>query len=190
MRATSMIALLTAGLAVTVAGAAVEMTIVTNKGFVAFVVGDDWVVISMQSRLPIAAAAFQIPNPSDHGTADSTNLALMLYDRRSKRARALFDAPVTEPGSLSSQTEHVADWAVYRQDVLQGSTRYTILDAKRAGIADVLVKVRLAWPRLESNSETYDADMESTFHNFLASIRGTKGAYVPPPDATVRRPQP
>lgn len=185
-----MIAVLTTGLAVAVASAAVEMNIVTNKGFVAFAVGDDWVVISMQSRLPIAAAAFQIPNPADHGTADSTNLALMLYDKRSKRARALFDAPVTEPGSLSFRTEHVADWAVCRQDVLQGSTRYTILDAKRAGIADVLVKVRLAWPRLESNSETYDADMESTFRNFLASIRGTKGEYVPPPDATVRRPQP
>jgi hypothetical protein len=182
--------LFTMGVAAAIASAPVEMSIVTNKGFVTFVVGDDWPVVSMQSKLPIAAAAFAIPNPADQGTPDSTNIVLMLYDAHSRRARSLFEAPVTEPGSSAPQIEHIADWTVYRQDVVQGSTRYTILDAKRARIADVLVKVRLAWPHLDSNSERYDADMESTFREFLASIRGTIGRYVAPPDVKVRRPEP
>ena len=189
LRRATAVAGLTLGFAATLASAAVEMNIVTNKGFVVFTVADDWLVTSMQSKLPIAAAAFQIPNPADHGTADSTDLAIVLYDSHSKRARSAFASPVKQYGSVPPEIKHVAGWKVYRQEALQGSTRYTVLDAKRAGIADVLVTVRLAWPHLDSNSTEYDAAMESIFREFLASIRGEIGPYVPHSQGATRRPE-
>lgn len=60
--------------------AAVEMKIVTTAGFVAFTVEDNWSVLTVQSRMPIATAAYQIPNAADNGTKDSTNLAAMLFE--------------------------------------------------------------------------------------------------------------
>jgi hypothetical protein len=111
------------GFALTVASADVEMNIVTNKGYVAFIVGDDWAVVSMQTKLPIAAAAFQIPNPAERGTSDSTNLAIVLYDAQSKKARSAFDSSVTVPGSKPPQPERYAEWTVWRQESSQGSTR-------------------------------------------------------------------
>ena len=177
-------------LAVAMAHAAVEMSIVTNKGYVAFVVGDDWAVLSMQSKLPIATASFQVPNPADQGTPDSTNLAIVLYDSESKEARSNFEAPVTIKGSAPQQATRYQEWTVWRQEAVQGSTRYTILDAKREGLVDVLVKVRLAWPHLGTNASGYDAEMESTFHSFLTSVRGAKGKYEPGLGVTFRRREP
>src|SRR5262245_38440868 len=107
---------------VAIACAAVEMYIITNKGYVAFQAADHWSVVSMQSKLPVAAAAFQIPNPADHGTDDSTNLIITLYDPESPRARSLFDAPVSENRSRAPRAEHVGSWTVYRQHARQGST--------------------------------------------------------------------
>jgi hypothetical protein len=113
----------------------------------------------------------------------------MLYDPQSKRARSLFEASVSVEGS-APRIERFGSWTVYRQQAKQGATPYTILDAKREGIGDVHVKVRLAWPHLTANSDTYDSKMESLFQAFLSSVRGAIGKYEPPPGVKVRRPEP
>ncbi|MDX8399366.1 MAG: hypothetical protein R8K20_03865 [Gallionellaceae bacterium] len=164
----------------------VEMKIVTKGGSVAFTVGDDWPVISMQSKLPIAAAGFQIPNLADEGTPESTSLAFMLYDLSAERGRTVFEAPIKLYGSAVPKIEHYGEWAVYRQEALQGATRYTIIDAKRSNIADVSVSARLAWPHLESNPKTYDSHMESVFRAFLGSVRGALWLYTPRPNEVIR----
>lgn len=166
----------------------VEFKIVTKGGFVAFTVGNDWPVIAMQSKLPIATAGFQIPNPSDEGTPESTNLAIMLYDLSTERGRTVFEAPINQYNSEAPKIAHFGEWTLYRQEAAQGATRYTLLDAKRSNVADVSVSARLAWPHLKSNPSTYDSQMESLFRAFLDSVRGELGQLIPRPNEVIRRP--
>lgn len=180
-------ALLTLYCATTIAD--VKLTIVTKGGSVAFTVGNDWPIITMQSKLPIAVAGFQIPNPADEGTPESTNLVFMLYDLSTERGRAVFEEPIKQYGVESPKIEQFGEWVLYRQEALQGETRYTIIDAKRNNVADVSVSARLAWPHLESNPKTYDAHMESVFRFFLGSVRGELGQYTPRQNEVIQRPE-
>lgn len=173
----------------TTAIADVRLTIITTGGSVAFTVGDDWPVIAMQSKMPIAAASFQIPNSADEGTSESTNLALMLYDLSTGRGRTAFETPIKQYGTEAPKTEHFGEWTVYRQEVLQGAMRYTIIDAKKSNVADVSVSARLAWPHLESNPKNYDSQMEFVFLTFLGSVHGEFGQYTPRSNEVVRRPE-
>ena len=168
--------------------AAVEMKIVTTAGFVAFTVEDNWSVLTVQSRMPIATAAYQIPNAADNGTKDSTNLAAMLFEASSDRAREKFEAPVKQYGSSAPAREAFGEWTIYRQEGKQGDTLYSIFDAKRTGVADVSVVVRLAWPHLAGNPKGYNAEMEALFRAFLKSIRGGMGVPVPRDSEVIRRP--
>jgi|GEM_PF-1426444 len=168
-------------------GTVVEMKIFTTGGFVGFTVGGNWTVLSMNSQLPIASALFQLPNVADEGTPESTNLVLMLYEPNSERGREAFKAPVVQYGEKKPQMESLHEWKIYRQTAKKGSVVYSILDAKREGVADVKVSVRLAWPHLEANSVNYDDEMESTFRSFLSSIYGKIGFYTPVADEVIRR---
>ena len=147
-----------------VAHAATKLSIVTPNGSVSFVAADDWTALNMQTKMPIGAAVFQIPNPADAGTPDSTNLVILLYDN-SERARDAFKGV---PKTYSEAPPVPSDWngwTVWRQESVQGDTRYTILDAKRASVADVAVSVRLAWPHLATNNPNHDREMEALFRH-------------------------
>lgn len=168
---------------------AVELKIVTKGGYVSFTVGDTWPVISMQSKLPIAAAGFQIPNPVDEGTSDSSNLALNLYDLSTEPGRTAFEKPVKQYGVKAPKIENFGEWTLYQQEAMQGATRYTILDAKKSSVADVSVSARLAWPHLKSNPKTHDSQMFSVFKVFLESVHGDLGPYVPLQNEVIRRPE-
>jgi hypothetical protein len=161
-----------------VAFASTELRIPTAKGFVAFSVEGDWPVLSMQMKMPIASAAFRIPNPADAGTPDSSNIVIALYDTQSADARTAFKTPVKQYGSTRAKAQVHGPWTVYRQAAVQGETRYTIVDAKRGGVADVAVGVRMVWPQLVANAADYDARMEAQFMAVLDSIYG--GSSVPP----------
>lgn len=166
-----------------------EMKIFTDGGFVSFAAGRDWPVLLMEPKLPVATAVFQLPNPAEQGTPDSSNLVLMLCAPHSEKGRAAYGAPVQQYGEMAPREESFHGWTIYRQKAKQDGTIYTILDAKREGIADVSVKVRLAWPHLAANSSTYDKDMEAAWQAFLGSISGSTGGYTPASDEVVRRPR-
>jgi len=172
-----------------IANADTVLKIITNKGYVSFTVGDDWPVISMQSKLPIAAAGFQIPNPADKGTPDSTNLALMLYDLSTDRGKAVFESPIKQYGANQPQMGKYGEWTLYRQQAQQGSTRYTIIDSKKMNVADVSVSTRISWPHLTSDSKQHNANMESLLYTFLDSIKGTLGTLTPNQNEVIRRPE-
>lgn len=155
-----------------VAFASTELKIPTTKGFVAFSVGGDWPVLSMQMKLPIASAAFRIPNPADTNTPDSSNIVIALYDTASDEARIAFKTPVKQYGPRRAKAQTVGQWTVYRQVAVQGDTRYTIVDAKRSGVADVAVGVRMIWPQLAVNPADYDARMEALLKEVLDSVHG------------------
>jgi hypothetical protein len=152
-----------------------QLKIVTEKGYVAFVAGDDWSVLSMETKPPVATAVFQLPNPADEATPESTNLVLILYDLATEKGRAGFERPLPQYGDEPKPESMPGGWTVYRQSGIQNSTQYTVLDAKRTDIADVAASVRLAWPHLPGNPQDYDARMESTFRAFLESVEGHLG---------------
>jgi len=170
------------------APSSIEFKIITNNGFVAYTAGAAWSVIAAQSRLPVAAMAFQILNPADAGTPDSTNLAISLYDLGSEKGRDAFARSPKKWGETDPSAETIGPWLVFRQEMRQGSTDYTVLDAQQSDIADVAVNVRLAWPHLPKNAATYDADMEAVFRRFIASVYGGNGPYSPKEGEVVRRP--
>jgi hypothetical protein len=45
-----------------------KMTIITSNGGVSFVADDNWPVLKMQTKLPGATVAFQLPNAADSNT--------------------------------------------------------------------------------------------------------------------------
>ncbi len=169
------------------ASSATQLKIVTPTGVVSFVAEDNWPVLSMQTKLPIAAVVFQLPNAADDGTPHSTNLILKFYDN-SKKARRAFDAPLQQYGETPQKTESWEGWSMSSQVARQGDSLYTILDAKRSDVGDVSASARLAWPHLPGNPATYDKDMEARFRVFLQSVQGQVGPYTPQAGETVRRP--
>jgi hypothetical protein len=164
-----------------------EFKIITPKGFVAFSVGNEWPVIAMQPKLPIAAAGFQIPNPADEDTADSTNLAITLYDETRAKGREALSNVGRAYGQKPPTIDHRNNWTIYTQESKQGETLYTVLDGK-SNVADVAVAIRLAWPRLSRNSRGYDKQMRVLFEQVLNSIHGSLGEYKPQSNDVIRCP--
>ncbi|HEY6111126.1 MAG TPA: hypothetical protein VIV62_01295 [Chthoniobacterales bacterium] len=164
-----------------------QFKIITPKGFVGFSVGNDWPVIAIQSKLPVAAAGFQIPNAADENTADSTNLAITLYDQTTIKGRDALAAIGKAYGGKTPTVDHRNNWTIYTQESKQGDTFYTVFDAK-SKVADVAVAIRLAWPHLANNAKDYDKQMTALFRRVLDSIHGSVGPYKPKPNEVIRRP--
>ena len=164
------------------------LKVITNNGVVAFVADDQWPVISMQSKLPIAAVVFQLPNAADENTPHSTNLVLKLYDQNSEKGKSAYAAPVPHYGTAALQLEKWQGWTISRQETQTNGVPYTILDAKRPDVGDVSASARLAWPHLAANPRSYDRDVELRFRQFLQSVQGKPGKYEPQEGEVVRRP--
>jgi len=169
-------------------GQCVELGILTNGGFVAFTVDDDWPVVSMQTHLPVAVAAFQIPNPSDEGTSDSTNLSISLLQVDAEEGKAMLAKIGAPYGTAAPRIEKSEGWMIFRQVAMQGSTPYSVVDARK-DVADVVVGVRLAWPHLANNPPDYDQTMNQKLAAILSSIRGKLGKYEPKNDEVIWRRQ-
>jgi hypothetical protein len=182
---------LTAGLLLALpVWATTQMTVVTGRGYVAYDVGDDWAVLSMETMGPVRSAVYQLPNPADEGTTESTNIALVLYDLATQQGREGFDAPIPEYSADKPVESEIAGWTIFRQSGIQHDVEYTIVDARRDGVGDVAAAVRMAWPHLKNNGADYDAQMETTFRSFLAGIQGHIGPWTPREGEVVRRPAP
>jgi hypothetical protein len=163
-----------------------DFKIITPKGFVAFSVENEWPVIAMQSKLPIAAVGFQIPNPADQNISDSTNLAVTLYDEATAKGREALSAvgrAYGKPPTISRRS----NWTIYAQESKQGETIYTVLDGT-SKVADVAVAIRLAWPHLSKNAREYDKQMKAVFERVLDSIHGGLGPYKRQANDVIRCP--
>ncbi|UUZ55822.1 hypothetical protein LP419_10165 [Massilia sp. H-1] len=102
------------------ARASTELTIITGNGSVSFVAEDNWPVLSMQTKLPVAAISFQLPNPADIDTPHSTSIALTLYDLKSEQGQRAFGAFPPPAGTMSKTVMKWGGWTVTRQ---RGRTR-------------------------------------------------------------------
>jgi len=165
---------------------AVDMSIITETGYVGFSVPDDWLVIGMQTKPPVSVAAFQIVNAADKDTPDSTNLLITLFQPSSQQALQALEKVGRQYGPTPPAVEPFKNWTIYRQEANQGKTVYSIFDAK-SNVADVIVSVRIAWPHLPNNDAAYDVQMESAFKAVVESIHGGIGTYPPKDGEVIRR---
>jgi len=147
------------------------VTFETPKGQVACVAGDDWAVLSKHLQTPVATVVFQIPNPADANTPESTNLALVLYDLASAQGKSRFEQPLPQYTEDKPEESSLDGWTLYRHEGMQNEVEYTILDARKQRVGDVAATVRLAWPRLPGNDADYDLAMEKIFRTFLAGVK-------------------
>lgn len=164
----------------------VHFTIITPKGYVGFDAGRDWPVMALQTRPPILVAAFQIADPADRGTSDSTNLAIRLIQPESAAGQAALVADQKNYGDRKPEAYH--GWSVQAWSKTQGSTMYSIVDA-RADRADMTCTIRLAWPHLANHPAGYDADMQALLKRTLDSVQAGLGTYPPRPGELFRTPE-
>lgn len=169
------------------ARASTELTIITGNGSVSFVAEDNWPVLSMQTKLPVAAISFQLPNPADLDTPHSTSIALMLYDLKSEQGQRAFGAFPPPAGPMSKTVMKWGGWTVTRQRGADEGAEYTILDAKNSAVGDVAASARLAWPHLKANAPLYDQHIELRFRQFLESVKGKIGPHVRQDGEVIRR---
>lgn len=162
-------------------------TLISQGGYVRFSAQPDWAVIAMQSQLPVTVTAFQLADPADAGTPDSTNLAVSLYQPSSPEAMNALAAMGRQMGDKAPVVETYSGWTVYTQEAMQGETTYTDMDAT-SSMADVKVSVRLAWPHLAGHTDGYDDMMRALFLKELDSVNGATGAYKVRDGEVVRRP--
>ncbi len=152
----------------------VELSIVIPTGYVAFTVEDHWSVLNMQTKLPVTASVFQIPNNADKGTPASTNLIISIHDPKSPIAQKALKIVGQPYGSIRPKEEQFNDWVLYWQEPMQGNTVYSVVDARR-DFKNVVVTVRLAWPHLKDNPTDYNMQMNNILRNVLRSVREHKG---------------
>src|SRR5579885_2447027 len=88
----------------------IQLTIITPHGYVQFVAADDWPIIASQSKMPVAVMAFQILDPADDGTSDSTNLAVSLYDQNSVQGREAMRLVGKKYGSADPSVTRLGGW--------------------------------------------------------------------------------
>ena len=160
--------------------------VITTKGWVSYAVNSSWKVLSMQTKPPQTAALYQIPNPADETTPDSTNITIMTFETNSSDATSNFNKYVKNVLSPEKHTKY-KEWDFYTQEGKQGDTDYFIRDAART-VPGAYVVVRLAWPRLKQNPKNYDSDMEATFRSVLDSVEGGIGQMPKKEGAVIRNP--
>ena len=163
----------------------VDLSLVTDNGWVQFTVGANWKVLKMDTKNPVRVALFQLSNPGEKGTPDSTNASVVLYEIDSPEAAAGFSR-VHQKYAKGSKSR-IGAWEVFKSDVKQANTSYS----GRVGfrdIADVHISVVFAWPHLPKNSATYDSEMEQTFVGILNSVNGALGKYPKEKGGVLRRP--
>jgi hypothetical protein len=170
-------------------GEAVELTIVTPKGHVSFAVEDEWKVVASKSKMPVAVMAFQVPDPFDEGTPESTNVAVTMCDPTTLECQKALKLVGKKYGNVEPKVSRRGEWQLFEQEAPQNDTPYTILDLRREA-ADVTVSVRLAWPHLKAHSNDHDGEMRALFGKLLTSVHGALGPYQPKPGEVGRRPAP
>ena len=172
-RVFSLLLLVTGLMAPTIVAAAdvVDFTIVDR---VQFSVPGEWPVISNSSTSEKTVFAFQIPNPADNGTPDSSNLSIIATDLKTDQERDAFQAQPPSTGHDALEKKVVEGWRCSTFSAKQRSTQYVIWDCRRI-VADCGVAVRVAWPHLAKNPADYDRRMEIVLSSFLTSVSPFKG---------------
>jgi hypothetical protein len=136
---------------------------------VEFSVPGEWPVIASKSDPVRTTFAFQVPNPADAGTNDSTNLVLLSYYLDDSSAKAAFEKKATKQDPKAEEEKIVDGWSCSSFSAPQGSTPYEIWDCNRI-VSGIGVYVRMAWPHLGKNKSDYNKSMVIVLTDFLRSV--------------------
>lgn len=148
----------------------VEFTVVER---IRFSVPGNWPVIASKSTSEKTVFAFQIPNPADKGTTDSSNLSIVASDLKDARDRDAFEKKASPVEHDAQEKALVPGWRCATFSGMQKSTRYVVWDCYRI-VADCGVSVRIAWPHLSKNPPDYDEQMEAVLADLLMSVSPSK----------------
>lgn len=113
--------------------------------------------------------AFQILNPADEGSGDSTNLSVVAYDMRETEAMVKFTSSLLEHEEQKHAATEMGDWAVHKWNGKQGETNYEIRDCYRT-LKDFGIHVRLAIPIIPKTAKEWSAKLDANFKKLLESI--------------------
>lgn len=161
----------------------VDFTIVNR---IQFSVPANWPVIANKSTSEKTVFAFQIPNPADNGTTDSSNLSIIATDLRTPQDKDAFQTEAPNADHNALEKKLVEGWRCATFSAIQHSTQiqYSVWDCRRI-VVDSGVSVRIAWPHLPKNPADYDNQMQIVLSNFLTSVSPFKGV---PKSGVLRRP--
>lgn len=156
----------------------VEFSIVAR---VKFAVPGDWKVISSKSDAQVTVFAFQIPNPAEEGTPDSTNLAFIATDLKDRAAKSAFEKKASHREPNARDKKLVDKWDCTTFSGKQEVTTYEVWDCYRI-VAECGVHVRIAWPHLPQNPPDYDKSMEAALKDLLETVAPTPNIPSAGPD--------
>ena len=148
------------------AGEKVDFSIVDR---IQFTVPGEWKVIASRSDASRTMFAFQILNPADEGTSDSTNLVLVAYNLNQPSEKESFEVKESQRGPNATNQKLVDGWDCSTFSAKQKRTNYVDWDCTRV-VGQTGVFVRLAWPRLPRNAPDYDKSMEESLSDVLKSV--------------------
>jgi len=138
-------------------------------GRIQFTVPGEWKVIASKSNASRTTFAFQISNPADEGTPDSTNLVLIAYNLSEPPEKQSFEEKRSLRGPSAADQKLVDNWDCSAFSAKQGHTSYVVWDCTRT-VGQTGVYVRLAWPQLAKNPPGYDESMKAALSDVLKSV--------------------
>ena len=136
-------------------------------------------MISTKSNAKQTTFAFQVENPADEATPDSTNLVLIAYNLHDDSTKKAYEKKQSERGPTETDAKLVDGWDCSTFSAMQGSTAYSVWDCYRT-IQRSGVYVRLAWPHLARNAPDYDEAMKRALAEVLRSVAPYSHAASPP----------
>jgi hypothetical protein len=163
-----------------------DLSVITSKGYFSYSVGDDWSLVSMQTKPPKTTAVFEVPNPADKAARETARFSLMTFEVDSPVAMAGFKKLLVRARAEGKQKTRYKQWELYSRDGEKGRVDYSIREACKQ-ISGVCVMARITWPRSRSSRESLDLQMENLFRSALDSVTGDIGSLPPRNDQTAFR---
>jgi hypothetical protein len=149
--------------------AATDTVVLSIVGAVQFSVPADWKVVDSNSDPALTLFEFQIDNPADEGTRDSTNLVLISYSLTDDSSKKAYSKKESARGPEAKDASVAEGWNCSTFDAMQGETNYTIWDCHRT-VSKTGVYVRFAWPHLPRNPRDFDKTMQTDLSDLLQSV--------------------
>ena len=138
---------------------------------VALLVSPKWIIIGHKLDVTVDQVFFQVRNPADVGTPDSTNVVITVCDLDSDSGRATLAKLQRVMQSELQSSKPKGEWEVVTYRGTQGDTEYEILNCYRAFGKQLGVHCRLAYPLLKENSKEWTAELFKEFDRVLLRIR-------------------